>query len=285
LRHGYIFHACLCFSLWPCPKSAFLPSCWGRSFVWCRFFKCLLTCLLLPYLHISDYCLFQIWSCCLCLCECLFCLFSMSSRTAMCPRQAFYPIGNGNYFPWDKAARAWIWSFTSNCCRGEENVNLYIHSPIHLHGIVLNYLNIGTIWTLPYLMSVCLIFPASAVEIVPYKNWNFMSIKNMPWKIWKRSAMAYRKLSFLCQLLAYFICFEKRIILWDQYKYYVSGHYPLSCSYYKTQCFVVSFAWRRRQNTVSETLCVLNKNRTIDNVHKHNICIIIHHSTIRRYIY
>jgi hypothetical protein len=29
---------------------------------------------------------------------------------------------------------------------------------------------------------------------------------------------------------------------------------------------------RRRQNPVSETLCVLNRNRTMDNVLKHNIC-------------
>jgi hypothetical protein len=34
----------------------------------------------------------------------------------------------------------------------------------------------------------------------------------------------------------------------------------------------VGFTWRRRQNPVSETLCFLNKNRTMDNVQKHNIC-------------
>jgi hypothetical protein len=38
---------------------------------------------------------------------------------------------------------------TSNYCRDQENVDIYIHSPIYLHGVVLNYLSTGT--TLPYL--------------------------------------------------------------------------------------------------------------------------------------
>jgi hypothetical protein len=35
----------------------------------------------------------------------------------------------------------------------------------------------------------------------------------------------------------------------------------------------VDFSWRRRQNSVSETLRVLNKNKTMDNVQKHSYCI------------
>jgi hypothetical protein len=38
--------------------------------------------------------------------------------------------------------------FDTNLCPGQENVDLYIHSPIHLHGVVLNQLSTGT--TLPY---------------------------------------------------------------------------------------------------------------------------------------
>jgi hypothetical protein len=41
-------------------------------------------------------------------------------------------------FPGGKAAGAWSWPFTSSKCRGQENVDLYIHSPMHLHGIMLN---------------------------------------------------------------------------------------------------------------------------------------------------
>jgi hypothetical protein len=37
-----------------------------------------------------------------------------------------------------KAARAWSWPLTSNLCQGQENVDLYIHSPIRLHGVVHN---------------------------------------------------------------------------------------------------------------------------------------------------
>jgi hypothetical protein len=50
------------------------------------------------------------------------------------------PLSNGyrGIFPGGKAAGAWNWSLTSNECRGQENVDLYIHSLICLHVIVLN---------------------------------------------------------------------------------------------------------------------------------------------------
>jgi hypothetical protein len=38
--------------------------------------------------------------------------------------------------------------FDTNWCRGKENVDLYIHSPLRLHGVVLNELSTGT--TLPH---------------------------------------------------------------------------------------------------------------------------------------
>jgi hypothetical protein len=46
---------------------------------------------------------------------------------------ASYPIGTRS-----KEAGAWIWPLTSNYCQGQENVDLYIHSPTRLHGVVLN---------------------------------------------------------------------------------------------------------------------------------------------------
>jgi hypothetical protein len=46
-----------------------------------------------------------------------------------------YPMGTGGSFPGDKAAGPWSWPLTS---RGQENVDLYIHSLIRLHDIVLN---------------------------------------------------------------------------------------------------------------------------------------------------
>jgi hypothetical protein len=51
---------------------------------------------------------------------------------------ASYPMGIGGSFPGGKAVRAWSWPLNSNYCRGQEYVNLYIHSPIRLHGVVLN---------------------------------------------------------------------------------------------------------------------------------------------------
>jgi hypothetical protein len=55
--------------------------------------------------------------------------------------------GNRGLFPGRKAAEAWSSPLTSNYCRGQEN----ILSPIRLHGVVLNYLSIGT--TLPFFTS------------------------------------------------------------------------------------------------------------------------------------
>jgi hypothetical protein len=48
-----------------------------------------------------------------------------------------YPVGIGVSFLGVKAAGAWNWPLT-NWCRGQENVDLYIHSPIRLRGLVLN---------------------------------------------------------------------------------------------------------------------------------------------------
>jgi hypothetical protein len=45
-------------------------------------------------------------------------------------------MGTGGSFPGGKGTWAWSWPLTSNQCRGQENVDLYIHSPIRLHGVV-----------------------------------------------------------------------------------------------------------------------------------------------------
>jgi hypothetical protein len=37
------------------------------------------------------------------------------------------------FFPGDKAAGAWSWPLTSNKYQGQENLDLYIHSPILLY--------------------------------------------------------------------------------------------------------------------------------------------------------
>jgi hypothetical protein len=51
-------------------------------------------------------------------------------------------------FPGGKAASAWSWPLSSNYCRGQANVDLYINPLICLNGIVLNLLNTGR--NLPY---------------------------------------------------------------------------------------------------------------------------------------
>jgi hypothetical protein len=44
-----------------------------------------------------------------------------------------YPMRTGGSFPEGKADGAWSWPITSKCCRGQENVDIYIHSPIFPH--------------------------------------------------------------------------------------------------------------------------------------------------------
>jgi hypothetical protein len=45
------------------------------------------------------------------------------------------PLSDGY---WGKAAGEWNWPLSSNQCWGQENVDLYTHSHIRLHGVVLN---------------------------------------------------------------------------------------------------------------------------------------------------
>jgi hypothetical protein len=49
-----------------------------------------------------------------------------------------YLMGTGGSLPGSKAAGAWIWPLASNSRRGQEYLYLYIHSPLCLHGVVLN---------------------------------------------------------------------------------------------------------------------------------------------------
>jgi hypothetical protein len=74
-------------------------------------------------------------------------IFSKSSRPTLGSTQPPIQWVPGGSFPGGKAAGAWSWPLTSSYCRGQENVDLYVHSPIRLHGVVFNSLSTGT--TLP----------------------------------------------------------------------------------------------------------------------------------------
>jgi hypothetical protein len=50
---------------------------------------------------------------------------------------ASYPMGTSDSFPGDKAAGAWSWPLTSSV-EVNEWVELYLHFPVHLHGVVLS---------------------------------------------------------------------------------------------------------------------------------------------------
>jgi len=42
---------------------------------------------------------------------------------------ASYPMGTRGSFPGSKASEGWSWPFTFIYCRGQERVELYLHSP------------------------------------------------------------------------------------------------------------------------------------------------------------
>jgi hypothetical protein len=76
-------------------------------------------------------------------------IFSKSSRPALGSTQPPIQWVPGALSPGGKAAGAWSWPPTSSQCRGLENVELYIHSLIRLHSVVLNSLSTihkGTVW-------------------------------------------------------------------------------------------------------------------------------------------
>jgi hypothetical protein len=47
-------------------------------------------------------------------------------------------MGSGGSFPRGKEAEGWSWPLTE-VQKGQENVDLYIHSPIGIHSVVLSY--------------------------------------------------------------------------------------------------------------------------------------------------
>jgi hypothetical protein len=91
-------------------------------------------------------------------------LLSTSSRPVVGPIHPTIQWVPGSSFKGGKAARAWSWPLTSDYCGGQENVELYIDSPIHLHGVLINYSSTGTI--LPFTFSY---FKCSACCSMPRK--------------------------------------------------------------------------------------------------------------------
>jgi hypothetical protein len=61
-------------------------------------------------------------------------LFTTVSRPALGP----YPLGNGGSFPGDKAPECEADHSSPSCVEVKECVELYLHSPIRLHGVVLS---------------------------------------------------------------------------------------------------------------------------------------------------
>jgi hypothetical protein len=51
---------------------------------------------------------------------------------------ASYTMGTGGSFHGGKPTGAWSWPLTSIWCRGQEWVELYLHSPVRLNGVVLS---------------------------------------------------------------------------------------------------------------------------------------------------
>jgi hypothetical protein len=67
----------------------------------------------------------------------VFPLFIFHNCTDSEAHAASYWKCTGVSFPEGKAAGTWSWPLTSNQCRCQEYVDLYIHSPVRIHGVML----------------------------------------------------------------------------------------------------------------------------------------------------
>jgi hypothetical protein len=81
--------------------------------------------------------------------------------------------------------------------QGQENVDLCIHSPIRLHGIVLNWLSRGTTLPLPYISATTTAIsiglqackPNASITLLLWKyNCTHIYIFFMEWKYFERGA-------------------------------------------------------------------------------------------------
>jgi hypothetical protein len=62
-------------------------------------------------------------------------------------------MGTGGFSPEGEAAIAWSWPLTFNQSRGQEIVDLYIYSPMRLHGVVLNE-GLGQLYLYAYILNI-----------------------------------------------------------------------------------------------------------------------------------
>jgi hypothetical protein len=74
-----------------------------------------------------QFCVFRGWE-----------FFSPPCRHRLWGHPASYPGDTGGCFPGGKAAGSWNWPLTPSSAQVKEWVELYLHSPIHLHGVVLS---------------------------------------------------------------------------------------------------------------------------------------------------
>jgi hypothetical protein len=74
----------------------------------------------------------------------------LSVQTGSGVHPGSYPMGTGVCFPWDTAASVVKLTTHLPLVLRSRMVDQYIHSPIHLHGMVHNELSTGTV--LPYLI-------------------------------------------------------------------------------------------------------------------------------------
>jgi hypothetical protein len=77
-------------------------------------------------------------------------------RPALGPTQTPFQWVLGSHFRGGKEDRTWSWPFTSTYCPDQERVELYLHTPIRLHGVMLNVpetFNI-TCWHIPILVKI-----------------------------------------------------------------------------------------------------------------------------------
>jgi hypothetical protein len=103
---------------------------------------------------------------------------------------SIYPMGTLGSFPGSKATEAWSRLLT-NQWRSQENMDLYLHSTIHLLDIVLSQLSTRTI--LPYLLYILSIIATSPLKAVSSKQMIYKSDPKWNRVLRKESSVKYNK--------------------------------------------------------------------------------------------
>jgi hypothetical protein len=105
----------------------------------------------------------------------------MSSAPVLSPNQPLIQRASGA-LSGSKVAEVWSWPHTSNYCRWQEYMNLYICPVIRLREVVFDYFSTGTIYLMPALTQLPEGSPISErSRVVAQSTWDTLVLQDGGW--------------------------------------------------------------------------------------------------------